>query len=51
MIDCCLCFSEELKQSAAEKSQAVDALRNEKEKLTMDLASSHKDSTIILNVC
>ncbi|XP_039517736.1 CAP-Gly domain-containing linker protein 1 isoform X2 [Pimephales promelas] len=41
---------EELKQSAAEKSQAVDALRNEKEKLTMDLASSHKDSTIILNL-
>ncbi|CAM4535032.1 unnamed protein product [Leuciscus chuanchicus] len=41
---------EELKQAAAEKSQAVDALKNEKEKLTMDLASSHKDSSILLNL-
>ncbi|XP_056103332.1 CAP-Gly domain-containing linker protein 1 isoform X3 [Rhinichthys klamathensis goyatoka] len=41
---------EELKQAAAEKSQAVDALRNEKDKLTMDLASSHKDSNILLNL-
>ncbi|KAK7165402.1 hypothetical protein R3I94_003689 [Phoxinus phoxinus] len=41
---------EELKQAAAEKTQAVDALRNEKEKLTVDLASSHKDSTVLLNL-
>ncbi|XP_077062756.1 CAP-Gly domain-containing linker protein 1 isoform X2 [Siphateles boraxobius] len=41
---------EELKQAAAENTQAVDALKNEKEKLTMDLASSHKDSNILLNL-
>ncbi|XP_067262469.1 CAP-Gly domain-containing linker protein 1 isoform X2 [Chanodichthys erythropterus] len=41
---------EELKQAAAEKTQAVDDLKNEKEKLTMELASSHKDSNILLNL-
>ncbi|XP_051748749.1 CAP-Gly domain-containing linker protein 1 isoform X2 [Ctenopharyngodon idella] len=41
---------EELKQAAAEKAQAVDDLKNEKEKLTMELASSHKDSNILLNL-
>ncbi|XP_016108416.1 CAP-Gly domain-containing linker protein 1-like isoform X4 [Sinocyclocheilus grahami] len=41
---------EELKQAAAEKAQAVEALKNEKEKLTVELASSHKDSNILLNL-
>ncbi|XP_016431321.1 CAP-Gly domain-containing linker protein 1 isoform X6 [Sinocyclocheilus rhinocerous] len=41
---------EELKQAAAEKAQAVEALKNEKEKLTVKLASSHKDSNILLNL-
>uniref|UniRef100_A0A672QY79 CAP-Gly domain containing linker protein 1 n=1 Tax=Sinocyclocheilus grahami TaxID=75366 RepID=A0A672QY79_SINGR len=40
---------EELKQATAEKAQAVEALKNEKEKLTVELASSHKDSNILLN--
>lgn len=46
-----VCFSEDLKQAVTEKSQAVDDLKNEKEKLVVDLANSHKDSNIILNVC
>ncbi|XP_016108418.1 CAP-Gly domain-containing linker protein 1-like isoform X6 [Sinocyclocheilus grahami] len=41
---------EELKQATAEKAQAVEALKNEKEKLTVELASSHKDSNILLNL-
>ncbi|XP_043095092.1 CAP-Gly domain-containing linker protein 1 isoform X5 [Puntigrus tetrazona] len=41
---------EELKQAAVEKAQAVEALKNEKEKLTVDLANSHKDSNILLNL-
>ncbi|XP_059405745.1 CAP-Gly domain-containing linker protein 1-like isoform X2 [Carassius carassius] len=41
---------EEMKQAAAEKAQAVEALKDEKEKLTMELASSHKDSNILLNL-
>ncbi|XP_067262470.1 CAP-Gly domain-containing linker protein 1 isoform X3 [Chanodichthys erythropterus] len=41
---------EELKQEVTVKTQAVDDLKNEKEKLTMELASSHKDSNIILNL-
>ncbi|XP_058631782.1 CAP-Gly domain-containing linker protein 1 isoform X2 [Onychostoma macrolepis] len=41
---------EELKQADTEKAQAVEALKNEKEKLTMELASSHKDSNILLNL-
>ncbi|XP_050966462.1 CAP-Gly domain-containing linker protein 1 isoform X5 [Labeo rohita] len=41
---------EELKQAAAEKEQAVEALKKEKEKLTVELASSHKDSNILLNL-
>ncbi|XP_073807745.1 CAP-Gly domain-containing linker protein 1 isoform X4 [Danio rerio] len=41
---------EDLKQAVAEKSQAVDDLKNEKEKLVVDLANSHKDSNIILNL-
>lgn len=44
-------YSEELKQADTEKAQAVEALKNEKEKLTVELASSHKDSNILLNVC
>ncbi len=46
-----MCFSEDLKQADTEKVQAVEALKNEKEKLTVELASSHKDSNILLNVC
>uniref|UniRef100_A0A9J8C7E5 CAP-GLY domain containing linker protein 1a n=1 Tax=Cyprinus carpio carpio TaxID=630221 RepID=A0A9J8C7E5_CYPCA len=41
---------EELKQADTEKAQAVEALKNEKEKLTLELASSHKDSNILLNL-
>ncbi|XP_073696890.1 CAP-Gly domain-containing linker protein 1 isoform X2 [Garra rufa] len=41
---------EELKQAAAEKDQTVEALKNEKEKLTVELANSHKDSDILLNL-
>ncbi|XP_016431319.1 CAP-Gly domain-containing linker protein 1 isoform X4 [Sinocyclocheilus rhinocerous] len=41
---------EELKQADTEKSQSVEALKNEKEKLTLELASSHKDSNILLNL-
>ncbi len=44
-------YSEELKQTDTEKAQAVEALKKEKEKLTVELASSHKDSNILLNVC
>ncbi len=44
-------YSEELKQADSEKAQAVEALKNEKEMLTMEIASSHKDSNILLNVC
>uniref|UniRef100_A0A673ND13 CAP-Gly domain-containing linker protein 1-like n=1 Tax=Sinocyclocheilus rhinocerous TaxID=307959 RepID=A0A673ND13_9TELE len=41
---------EELKQAVAEKAHAVEALKHEKEKLTVELASSHKDGNILLNV-
>uniref|UniRef100_A0A672QYD3 CAP-Gly domain containing linker protein 1 n=1 Tax=Sinocyclocheilus grahami TaxID=75366 RepID=A0A672QYD3_SINGR len=41
---------EELKQADTEKAQAVEALKNVKEKLTLELASSHKDSNILLNL-
>ncbi len=44
-------YSEELKQADSEKAQAVEALKNEKEMLTMEITSSHKDSNILLNVC
>ncbi|XP_016360875.1 CAP-Gly domain-containing linker protein 1 isoform X2 [Sinocyclocheilus anshuiensis] len=43
-------FDKELKQAVAEKAQAVEALKHEKEKLTVELASSHKDGNILLNL-
>ncbi|XP_051544932.1 CAP-Gly domain-containing linker protein 1-like isoform X2 [Myxocyprinus asiaticus] len=41
---------EELKQVVADKTQAVDSLKQQNEKLTTELASSHKDSDIILSL-
>ncbi|TRY56764.1 hypothetical protein DNTS_028625 [Danionella cerebrum] len=43
-------FSEELKQAALEKAQAMGDLRNQKEKLLEELANSHKDSNLLLNL-
>ncbi|XP_042613002.1 CAP-Gly domain-containing linker protein 1-like isoform X4 [Cyprinus carpio] len=41
---------EELKAAVAEKAQEVEALKHEKEQLTLELASSHKDSNVLLNL-
>ncbi|TRY56765.1 hypothetical protein DNTS_028625 [Danionella cerebrum] len=41
---------EELKQAALEKAQAMGDLRNQKEKLLEELANSHKDSNLLLNL-
>ncbi|XP_056600834.1 CAP-Gly domain-containing linker protein 1 isoform X2 [Triplophysa dalaica] len=39
-----------LKQAVCEGTQAVDALKTENEKLTLELASSHEDSNILLDL-
>lgn len=36
---------------AADKTQAMDALKTENERLTVELTSSLKDSDILINVC
>ncbi|XP_055056855.2 CAP-Gly domain-containing linker protein 1 isoform X3 [Misgurnus anguillicaudatus] len=41
---------EVLTQTAAEKTQTVEALKKENERLTVELTSSHKDSDIMLNL-
>ncbi|XP_057209933.1 CAP-Gly domain-containing linker protein 1 isoform X2 [Triplophysa rosa] len=39
-----------LKQAVCEGAQAVDALKTENEKLTLQLASSHEDSNVLLDL-
>ncbi|XP_051528208.1 CAP-Gly domain-containing linker protein 1 isoform X2 [Myxocyprinus asiaticus] len=41
---------EELKQAVADTTQAMDSLKQQNEKLTTELASSHEDSDILLNL-
>ncbi|XP_051965554.1 CAP-Gly domain-containing linker protein 1 isoform X2 [Xyrauchen texanus] len=41
---------EELKQAVADKTEAMDSLKQQNEKLTIELASSHEDSDVLLNL-